>query len=193
MSGFKINNLRPKDNSDLNVTINDVIGSKNDRSFSNWTKAVPDPSVIGHLVAGYYHVHDPSRIYPRTDDDTPLAPITATAAGTAWTFGSWVEITNFDLKIVMSDVHFVILGNISNVWSYVLQLGIGDSGSQIFWGECAFTRDTAQMRAAWVGIQGKPIAAGTKLWARLASSGGDGETVEFKVYTHQYPSVTGNF
>ena len=171
--------------------LQDTIGNRDDRSFSNWTNgSPPKPSIIGHLVANYYHVHDASRIYPRTDDDTPLAPITVTASATALTFGTWVEITNFDTKVVMSDVHHVILGNISANDDYVLQLGTGVSGSQAFWGECAFTRDTNQVRGSQVPIQGRPIPAGTELWARLASTSGGGN-VQIKVFTHQYPSVTG--
>jgi hypothetical protein len=189
VDGFAV----PEDNSTDNYSMRDVIGSKNDRAFSNASPSNGhDPSVVGHLRANYYHVHDSSRIYPRTDDDTPLASLTITGSATALTFGAWVEITNFDGKTVMSDVHHVILGNISDNDDYVLQLGTGTSGSQVFWGECAFTRDTNQVKGSQVPIQGPPINAGTKLWARLASTAGGSETVDIKVFSHQYPSVTGN-
>lgn len=184
--------LVPTANSTANTTIADAIGNKNDLSFSDWTSDPPDPSVIGHLTANYYHVHDAARVYPRTDDDTPLAFLTVTGSATALTYGSWVEISGFDSKTVMADCHFVFIGTISANDDYVLQLGIGASGSQAFWGECAFTRDTNQQRTGYAPIQGKPIPAGTKLWARLASTGGGSNTVDIKVYTHQYPSVTGN-
>lgn len=182
----------PTANADDNEVLRDVIGNKDDKSFSDWTSNPPNPSVIGHLTAGYYHIHDASRVYPRTDDDTPLAGVTVTDGGSAWTFGAWVEITNFDTKTVMADCHHVYINNISDVDEYVLQLGIGASGSQTFWGECAFSRDTNQNRVAPCNIQGKPIPAGTKLWARLASNDGDDATCNIKVYTHQYPSVTGS-
>ena len=182
----------PTANSTDNDSLRDVVGNKDDRAFSNWESDPPDPSIIGHLTANYYHVHDASRVYPRTDDDTPLAPITVTDGGSSWTFGSWVEITGFDSKVVMADCHFVYGNNISDVDEFVLQLGIGASGSEEFWGECAFARDTNQNRVAPLAIQGKPIPAGTKLWARLASNDGASSTCNVKVYTHQYPSVTGN-
>lgn len=181
----------PEANSSNNNSLNDVIGNRNDRSFSNWPSNPPHPSIIGHLTAGYYHVHDPSRVYPRTDDETPLGFLTVTASASALTFGSWVEITGFDSKTVMSDCHFVFIGAISANDDYTLQLGTGDAGSQEFWGECSFTRDTNQQRTGYCPIQGKPIPAGTKLWARLASTTGSSPTVDIKVYTHQYPSVTG--
>lgn len=193
MVGFIDGFVTPDANTNDNYSIRDVIGNKYDRSFSNWQAEVPKPSVIGHLTAGYYHIHDQSRIYPRVDDDTPLAPIVVTTSATALTFGDWVEITNFDTKVVMADVHHIILGNISDNDDYVLQLGIGISGSQEIWGECAFTRDTNQVKGSQVPIQGKPIKAGTKLWARASCTGGGSNTVAIKVFTHQYPSVTGNF
>ena len=192
MSKTSSNIIRTEDNSSSNATIADVIGSKNDRSFSNEDPNDSDPSVVGHLKAGYYHVHDAARVYPRTDDDTPLAFLTVTGSATALTYGDWVEITGFDAKTVMADVHFIFIGSISATDDYVLQLGIGASGAQVFWGECAFTRDTNQQRTGYAPIQGRPIPSSTKLWARLASTNGEGRTVDIKVYTHQYPSVTGS-
>lgn len=181
----------PTANTDDNDSIRDVVGNKDDKSFSDFTTDPPNPSVIGHLMANYYHAHDASRVYPRTDDDTPLAGITVTDGGSSWTFGSWVEITGFDTKTVMADCHFVYVNNIDDTDEYVLQLGTGTTGSQAFWGETAFSRDTNLNRVAPIPIQGKPIPAGTKLWARLASNDGASSTCNVKVYTHQYPSVTG--
>ena len=181
----------PTADSHANEKMLDVVGNKTDKSFSNWQSDPPLPSIIGHLTANYYHVHDASRVYPRTDDDTPLAFVTITSPASALTFGNWIEIAGFDGKSVMSDVHFVFIGSISNNDDYVLQLGTGAGGSQAFWGECAFTRDTNQMRTSTVPIQGQPIPAGTKLWARLANTSASSRTVDIKVYTHQYPSVTG--
>lgn len=178
----------PTADSTENSTIGDVIGNKTDKAFSDGQEA---PSVVGHLVAGYFHVHNPSRVYPRTDDDTPLGFLTVTGAAGALTFGPWVEITGFDGKANMADVHFIFIGNISANDEYTMQLGTGAGGAQVFWGECAFTRDTNQMRAGYAPIQGSPIPAGTKLWARVASTGGGSDTVDIKVYTHEYPNVTG--
>ena len=181
-------NIPEVDGSETN-SVNAVIGTKEDSSFSD---GMTYPSIIGHLVANYNHVHNGCRVYPRTDDDTPLAPITVTSSASALTFGSWVEITNYDAKSYLSDVHHIFIGNISGVDNYVIQLGTGTSGSQVFWGESAFFRDTNQNRVAPVNIQGPPIPAGTKLWARLASESANDYTCDIKVYSHEYPPVTGN-
>ena len=177
----------PLANATANNTMRDVLGSRTDASFSNGGSS---PSIIGHLVAGYNHVHDSSRVHPRTSDDVPLAAITVAGSATALTFGSWVEIIAANAIDKMFDMHFVLLGSISAVDDYVLQLGYGESGSEVFWGESAFTRDTNQMRASWVPIQGPPVAANTRIAARLASTGGGGDSADIKIYTHQYPDVT---
>ena len=80
MSKTSGNPIRPEDDSQANETINDVIGSKNDRAFSGAHPSTNDPSLQGHAVAGYYHVHDRARVYPRVDDDTPSAFLTVTGA-----------------------------------------------------------------------------------------------------------------
>jgi len=179
----------PEIDSSENSTIFDVIGNKKDTSFSD---GMQYPSIIGHMVASYNHVHNSSKVYPRTDNDTPLASITVTSSATALTFGPYTEITNFDLKTLLSDIHHVYINNISDVDEYVLQLATGESGSQVFWGESSFSRDTNQNRVAPVPIQGPPIPAGTKLWARISAEGSGSKTANIKVYTHEYPSVTGN-
>jgi hypothetical protein len=180
-------NAVPSANAATNVSTKDVVGNKSDASFSNGSST---PSVIGHLAAGYQHVHNSSRVHPRTDDDTPLAAITVTGSATALTFGSWVEVIAANAIDKLFDMHFVLLGSVSAVDDYVLQLGYGGAGSEVFWGECAFTRDTNQMRAAWVPIQGPPIVENTRIAARLASTGGGSDTADIKIYTHQYPDVT---
>lgn len=179
--------------STANGSIADVIGNKADKSFSD---GQANPSLCGHAKAGYNHTHNPSRVYPRTSDSEAAAAITLTDkndGGTSpWEFGTWVEITGFDGKSNMADVHFVIASNISAADAFVVQLGTGESGSQEFWGECAFERDATFLAAAQnIPIQGPPIPAGTKLWARLASEDADGTTCDVKVYTHEYPNVTG--
>ena len=52
MPGFKTDFATVADNSTANETINDVIGSKSDRAFSNLNPSgSDDPSLVGHLVA----------------------------------------------------------------------------------------------------------------------------------------------
>ena len=166
--------------------VSQVVGERAEKSFSN---ASFTPSVIGHLVANYNHVHDASRVFPRTDDNTPLGVVSISSTTTGWEFGAWVEVAGFDAKTNRADVHFLVVGSISHEDEYIIQLGVGAAGAQVFWGESAFSRDTNHMRASWMSIQGPPIAAGTKLWGRLASASTTLTTVTFKAYTHEYPGV----
>ena len=94
------------ENSSKNKSIKDVIGNKNDTSFSDGSNT---PSLIGHLVAAYNHIHDKARVYPRTSDNVPAAFLTVTGSATALTYGSWAEVTGYDSKTLLSDIHFIFI------------------------------------------------------------------------------------
>jgi len=168
----------PAPNSSDNNFIRDVLGNKSDKNLLG-----PGASSLYQLAGymAYYHVHNPSLVYPRDND-----PELITAGLGAWTEGLKVEIIASGVKSNPFDMHFVILGAISQVDDYVIKLYIGDSGQEVFWGECAYSRDTNQMRAAFVPIQGPPIAAGTRISASLLSGNGS-NTTAIKIYTHEYP------
>jgi hypothetical protein len=165
-----------------NNTVNDVIGNKNDTSLSG-----PGHDSLYGIAAfmGYYHVHSPALIYPRDADPVTL---TAVTGATTWSEGTKVEVIAKNAKTEAFDIHFVILGEISSRGNYVVKLYSGDSGSEVFWGECAFTRDTNQVRGSQLPIQGPPVPAGTRISASLLSGADDGETVDIKLYTHEYPA-----
>lgn len=50
----------------MNIMQSSVIGTKEDKSFSN---GVTNPTVIGHLKAGYYHIHDSAKVWPSGPQD----------------------------------------------------------------------------------------------------------------------------
>lgn len=68
MAGFLPKNKIVDSNSAENRTINDVIGNKEDHSFSNVIGSTSSPSVIGHLTSAYYHIHSSGRLYPELAD-----------------------------------------------------------------------------------------------------------------------------
>ena len=171
-------------NSTANVTIKDVLGSRSDTSFSN---NISHPSVMGHLMANFFHIHNASRVYPRTDDDTPLASVTLISDETSLTFGNYVELIASTPYVM--DIHFMMLGELSSNDEYTIQIGIGAAGAETFWGESWVVRDTNQMRIGMANIQGEPIPAGTRVSARLATLGGS-STAKVKIFTHRYPDIT---
>ena len=177
MPGNIVNNIAAPD-SVSNNTYRDVIGNKKDNTLSG-----PANDSLYGIAAfmAYYHVHNPSLIYPRD-----ASPITVTSGAGAWNEGSKVEIINNTVKTEAFDIHFINLATISAVDDYVLKLYQGEAGSEVFWGECSFSRDTNQMRAAFVPIQGPPIAKNTRISATLLSGTG-GDRADVKIYTHEYP------
>jgi len=177
MPGNIVNNIAAPD-SVSNNTYRDVIGNKKDNTLSG-----PANDSLYGIAAfmAYYHVHNPSLIYPRD-----ASPITVTSGAGAWNEGSKVEIINNTVKTEAFDVHFINLATISAVDDYVLKLYQGEAGSEVFWGECSFSRDTNQMRAAFVPIQGPPMAKNTRVSASLLSGTGS-DSADVKIYTHEYP------
>lgn len=162
-----------------NKTVNDVIGNKNDNNLAG-----PGfDSLYG--IAGfmaYYHVHSPSLVYPHDSD-----PINLTSGSGAWNEGSKVEIIDNTIKDEPFDIHFIILGTISATDDYVVKLYKGEVGSEVFWGEAAFTRDSNQVRGSQIPIQGPPIAKNTRISASLLSGSGS-DSASIKIYTHEYPT-----
>ena len=166
-------------NGSANDAISDVIGNKDDNSLS-----LPGNDSLYGIAAfmAYHHVHDPSLVYPRDAN-----PVNVVAGVGAWTEGAKTEIIAAGVKAYFFDLHFIILGNISESDDYVLKIYTGDAGSEIFWGECAFTRDTNQVRGSQIPIQGSPIPANIRVSATLLSGIGS-NNVDVKIYVHEYPT-----
>ena len=171
-------NVTEVDNIGVNTLFKDVIGNKSDTNLSG-----PGNDSLYGIAAymAYYHVHAPSIIYPRD-----AAPVTITSGVGAWVEGTKVEIIPADTITDPFDIHFVNLGAISENDNYVLKLYSGAALAEVFWGEVSFSRDTNQMRAAYVPIQGGPVDANIRISASLLSSIGS-NTVDIKLYTHSYP------
>lgn len=70
----------PDANSTENSYLRDAVGNKSDNSFSNVIGTGSEPSVLGHLRANYYHIHDRAKVYP-----SGYGAITAEAIGAAGT------------------------------------------------------------------------------------------------------------
>jgi len=174
----EVNNISAKNTTD-NLKINDVIGNRTDNAFNMDSQT---PTLVGHLKAAYYHIHNASLIYPR--DDAPKQIIAGTGA---WTEGTKVEIIPVNTKTNMFDIHHIILGNISANDDYVIKLYYDSGSGDTFWGEAAYTRDSNQVRGSDLPIQGVPVPANSKISASLLSASG-GNNCYIKLYTHEYPN-----
>jgi len=168
----------PSENGIDNNYIQDVIGNKGDNSFSN---ASHTPSIIGHLTAGYHHVHDSAKVHP------PLAdPITLTAAIAAWTYGDPVEIVAANAINKWLDIHWIISTNPSAAGDYELRLKNGDT----IIGTIAFGRSSVQDRGSvYLPIQIPPQPANSQITAELASGNETADTCQIKIYYHTYPDI----
>lgn len=175
----------PSEDSAANNNIADVIGNKTDSSFSDSVT----PSIIGHLRAGYYHVHDSAKVYPVGAD-----PVTVTDKNdvgvTPWGHGTIVEIIPADTITVKFDIHWVLISDISAPDDYELKLYKGAAASEELIATIAFARSSNFSQEGSQPIQVAPIPANTRISASLASGDSDGASCKIKLYYHTYPDVT---
>jgi len=173
----------PTINSADNALVRDVIGNKEDTSFSNGSHT-GNPSVVGHLKAGYYHIHSNAKVAPSLADSIVL-----TTSANAWTLGNKVEIIPAAGAGSMTkwfDIHWVVVHSISAVDEYELVLWADDT-TEI--GRICFVKTAAQSQEGNLPIQIPPQAPGTKISANVASKSGS-DTVSIKLYYHEYPDIT---
>lgn len=166
-----------------------TVGNKTDVSFQGY----PHPSVIGHLKAGYYHVHSPALVYPTgTGENVNKGADPVSLAGhaaTEWLHGTITEVVPTSTINVMFDIHWVIISDASEADDYELRLYKGASESEVEIGRIAFSRNATQDRAAvYTPIQVAPLPANSRISASLASKG-TGRTCKVKIYYHTYPDA----
>jgi hypothetical protein len=180
MVGFISKSVPNADSTD-NYSFIDVIGNKEDKSFSNANNW--NPSIAGALKANYYHVHDSAKVYPTLDD-----PVTVTAGVGSWVLGDFVEIVPVNAITKWFDVHWVLISGISANDDYELVLYKGASESEEEIGRISFVRNAAQSQEGNQPIQIPPQLPNTRISAKLASATGS-NTAKLKLYYHTYPDI----
>jgi hypothetical protein len=88
----------PAQNGQLNNTIADAIGNKDDWAFSGNTSG--KVSLHGHSKAGYYHVHSSAIALPAQKDSINVADNN----GNPWEFGTGVTVIGYTLTLANAAV-----------------------------------------------------------------------------------------
>lgn len=182
MVGFTPKQLTTK-NSTRNFTIRDAIGNKEDHSFSNYQI---NPSVLGHLKAGYYHIHAPSQLYPRLADAVPITNDDGGNPAGAWTEGSKQALIPINTITKAFDIHWIKIFSIDDNDEYVLTLYSGETKL----GEVGFSKVNNFISHVDSVIQIPPQPANTAITATLAAKGGTvARGITIKVFYHTYPDI----
>ena len=185
--GFISNTNTPNENGVGNDTLADVIGNRQDKSFSNRSFIVSGigASVIGHLKAGYFHIHSSAKVYPSLAD-----AIVLTTDASGWTYGTKVEIIPSSTITVNFDIHWAIIGEISAVDEYELSIYKGTAGNEEVISTIAFNRSTAFAQEGNLPIQIPPQLANQRISAALACKSANARTCSIKLYYHEYPDIS---
>lgn len=172
--------IHPLVNNADNEKIQDVVGNREDQSFSNYSHGF-HPTIIGHLKSIYYHAHGRSFTIPDNE------PIEIAPSATAWTYGTPVLIGTLANRVF--DVHWVAITDIGTNGYYNVQLCNAD-GSDVY-GKTFASRTANFTQEGNVPIQIPPLAAATPVYARVASSTGNAShTVKVKLFCHPYNDLT---
>ena len=171
-------------NSTANTEIKDIIGNKQDHSFSNYQN---HPSVVGHLKAGYYHIHDSAKLYPKLADAVPIDNDDgAGSPAGAWTEGDKQTLIAANEISKPFDIHWVKIFSISDNDEYVLTLYNGETEI----GCVGFAKFNNFISHLDTIIQIPPQAANSAITATLAAKGGvAARDIIVKVFYHEYPDV----
>lgn len=185
---MKLHRIKSGDvNSTDNDTISDVVGNREDKSFSNVLGSGSAPSVIGHLRAGYFHIHSKAQVYPRLADAVSINNEATGVAAGDWTEGDKQVIVPENAITSAFDIHWVKIFTVSDNTEYVLSLYNGET----LIGEVGFARSAPFSAQSDEPIQIPPQPANSEITATLAAkSGAATRTVTMKVYYHTYPDIT---
>ena len=137
--------------------------------------------IAGRLEILEDHVHKPSKVYP-----TLAAGVTVTAenAGTNWTLVAFAEIVPASTITEPFDIHHLGIEALSanTVYEIVLYYGATD----IECGRVRVTKNANLDATLNVPIQTPVLPANSRVRAKVATPGDNGETVDLSVFYHVY-------
>lgn len=141
----------------------------------------PNTDIIARLDTINDHLHSMALVYPAL-----AAAVTLTASATPWTFGNYAEIVPINTITSYFDIHYSIVGNISNDGDYLVSIAKGGVGAEILIAQFGFTRTTNQVRAGYLPVHTPIQVANTRISARIASSVSSATTAAIKLMYHTY-------
>ena len=161
-----------------NTTIRDVVGNREDRSFSAFDVY---PTIMGHLTAAYYHVHGQSFTIPDNE------PILVAPGNGAYAYGTPALLGTY--ATTAFDAHWCQVSDINNNGYYNIQLCNIDA-SEIY-GKTSCFRTNNFTQEGNVPIQVRPIPKNTNIYARVGvSTGNIAHTLRIKLFNHPYNDLT---
>ena len=173
-------------------TSNGIDANVGDVDETSFSAGITTPTVLGHLKALYYHLHDAAKVWPTGADANHGAdPITITSSDAeAWLHGDKTEVIAANSITTKFDLHWIIISAISANDDYELKIYKGTEGNETVIGRIAFCRNDAFSQEGNKPLQVAPQSANTRISASLACGDGDGASVNIKFYYHAYPDIT---
>jgi len=170
----------PARNTTDNNQMRDAVGGKTDYVVVPYTEG--NPSIMGFLHTGYYHVHGASFLYPDKAD-----PVTLTSNAASWNdTGNKIEVIPANAITKDFDLHWCSMANISNTLYGVIDIFAGGAGVEVKIGSVDVIRTSNFSREGYAPVQIPQQPANTRISARLSDSTTSAQTIKIKFYGHVY-------
>ena len=125
------------------------------------------------------HAHSEAKCYP-----TLAAGVTVTGAGGAWAIGNYAEIIPVNTILFDFDIHYIVIegASVADVYEIVLYATTTEIGRI----RVAFIDIANSQTLPSIPIQTPIIVKNTQIQAKVASSGGGGDTIDISLHYHIY-------
>ena len=127
------------------------------------------------------HAHGPQYVWPPT-----ASSVTLTATATPWTHGTIVEIIAAAAVADDFDIHWTSLTGLSANAEYEIIVYSGPGASEVEIGRTVATRNAVQSQESNAPMMTGLLPAGTRVSASVASSSGNADTINVKLFGHLY-------
>lgn len=163
----------PSSGSTGNITINDVIGNRNDNHSAT--------TIYGRAKLINEHTHGISNFYPSLASN-----ITLTAGATNFSLGAITTIISSGVITSDFDLHFVYAADATENGTYALYLYQGSSGSETKIAETRFNRSLPTGDAAPVMTMTPVITANSRISGAIATSTMGAASIGISLGYHTY-------
>jgi hypothetical protein len=126
------------------------------------------------------HAHSPQKVYPPSAN-----AIVLTAAASAWTHGTKVEIIPAGAITKDIDLHWALISALSANGEYEVKFYKGAAASEVEICTTATTRNSVQSQEGSLPVM-TSLLKGERISASLATNTGNADTCKVKLFYHEY-------
>ena len=159
-----------------------VIGNK-DIVIGKFTDEEGINTLAGRTFEIKTHLHSACNVYPTLANGIEVAAVNDAST---WTLGTITQVVPINTIALPFDIHYLLIENASADTTYCIVFYYGPDDTEC--GRTRFTKDSIGQLAVTSSVPfiTPLIPANSRIRARLATPGNNGETVTLSVFYHTY-------